>query len=165
MWERFLNTVLNLKEEHKVASIIDAGAILASKPMKEHIVPWISKNKKFNKNRKFKGISFCHENSWKVYKLSSHEEIDRGTSIPDNETFVIFDEYRTRGADMKMDANISAVLTLSPTITKDSLMQAVGRLRKIGRNQKVIILITDEVKAKIRKEYKFKNSMDTREKV
>lgn len=91
MWERFLNTVLSLPSEHKVASIIDVGAILASKPMKEHIVPWISRNNKFNIDRKFKGISFCSDNSWKVYKLSTHDEIDRGTSIPDNETFVIFD--------------------------------------------------------------------------
>lgn len=44
-----------------------------------------------------------------------------------------------------MDSNITAVLTLSPTITKDSLMQAVGRLRKIGRNQKVVIIMTDEI--------------------
>jgi hypothetical protein len=41
-----------------------------------------------------------------------------------------------------MDKNITAVLSLSPDITKDSLMQAVGRLRKIGRNQKVIILLS-----------------------
>lgn len=43
---------------------------------------------------------------------------------------------------MKMDADIIAVLTLSPLMTKDALMQAVGRLRKIGRNQKLIILMT-----------------------
>jgi hypothetical protein len=42
-----------------------------------------------------------------------------------------------------MNANVVAVLTLSSTITKDSLMQAVGRLRKIGRNQKVLILMSE----------------------
>lgn len=41
-----------------------------------------------------------------------------------------------------MDADITAVLTLSPSITKDTLMQAVGRLRKIGRKQKLVILLT-----------------------
>jgi len=41
-----------------------------------------------------------------------------------------------------MDANVVAILTLSSTITKDSLMQAVGRLRKLGRNQKLIIFMT-----------------------
>ena len=43
---------------------------------------------------------------------------------------------------MKMGADITAVLTLSPTITKDTLMQAVGRLRKLGRNQKIVIMLT-----------------------
>ena len=79
---------------------------------------------------------------WKVYDLNSREFIGKGTSVPDHETFVIFDEYRTRGADIKLNANAVAVLSLSPMLTKDSLMQAVGRLRKIGRNQKVIILLT-----------------------
>lgn len=148
-----------------MASIIDAGAVLASKPLKDHIVPWISKYRQFNPTRKFKGILFCSDNIWKVYKLSSHEFIDRNTSIPDNETFVIFDEYRTRGADVKMDANIAAVLTLNSNITKDSLMQAVGRLRKIGRNQRVVILMTEEVKLRIRRTVQYKDSMSTTEKV
>jgi hypothetical protein len=42
-----------------------------------------------------------------------------------------------------MDSNISAVLTLSITITKDALMQAIGRLRKLGRNQKLVIILTN----------------------
>ena len=50
---------------------------------------------------------------------------------------------------MKMDPGSIAALSLSPVLTKDSLMQAVGRLRKIGRNQKLIILLTKEIKAKI----------------
>lgn len=46
-----------------------------------------------------------------------------------------------------MDFDATAVLTLSCSITKDNLMQAVGRLRKIGRNQKVIIMLTPEIKS------------------
>ena len=100
-----------------------------------------------------------------MYKLDSHEDIEKGTSIADDETFVIFDEYRTRGADMKMDANITAVLSITPSITKDTLMQAVGRLRKIGRNQKVIILLTAEIKEKIKADSQYKDSLSTRDKV
>lgn len=61
-----------------------------------------------------------------------------------------------------MDANVAAVLTLSPTITKDSLMQAVGRLRKIGRSQKVVIVMTDEVKLRLKKDRLYKESMSTK---
>ena len=87
---------------------------------------------------------------WKVYDVKTYEFVDKGTSIQDHETFVIFDEYRTRGADMKMSRDVTAALSLSPTLTKDSLMQAIGRLRKIGRSQKVKIFLIEEIKKKIK---------------
>lgn len=42
IWKQFLNKLFELPREHKVASIIDAGAILASKSLKDDIVPWIA---------------------------------------------------------------------------------------------------------------------------
>ena len=125
---------------------------------------WVANHEKFP-SRKFRGISFCDENVWKVYDLNSREFIEKGTSIPDHETFVVFDEYRTRGADMKMNADVVAALSLSPVLTKDSLMQAVGRLRKIGRDQKVVILLTSEVKAKIKEMFGFGDKWETVDKV
>ena len=55
---------------------------------------------------------------------------------------MIFDEARTRGADIKMKASTVAALTLGPNMTKDKLMQAAGRLRKMGNNQKLYLLST-----------------------
>jgi hypothetical protein len=76
------------------------------------------------------GISFCDNTGrWFVYDIEGKFYIPRGTTIPDHQTFVIFDQARTRGADL----------------TKDSLMQAAGRLRKLGRNQSLIIMATHEV--------------------
>ncbi len=100
------------------------------------------KNRRFNKE-KFKGVTFCDENGkWKVYDTVTLSVVERGTSIPEHDTFVIFDEARTRGADIKMGTNVHAVVSLSPTMTKDKLMQAVGRLRKFGRNQEIYIMGT-----------------------
>lgn len=42
-----------------------------------------------------------------------------------------------------MDKNIIALLTLSTNLPKDDFMQAVGRLRKFGRNQKLLIIMTN----------------------
>ena len=39
-----------------------------------------------------------------------------------------------------MDTNVVAALSLGPDLTKDKFMQAAGRLRKLGRNQSIIIL-------------------------
>jgi len=43
---------------------------------------------------------------------------------------------------MKIKPNMTASLSLGPDMTKDKLMQAAGRLRKFGRNQKINILST-----------------------
>jgi hypothetical protein len=80
-----------------------------------------------------------------VYDIEGKFYIPRGTTIPDNQTFVVFDQARTRGADLKMDADVVAALSLGPELTKDSLMQAAGRLRKLGRNQSLVIMATHEV--------------------
>lgn len=47
-----------------------------------------------------------------------------------------------------MDENIVAAMSLGPDLTKDKFMQAAGRLRKLGRNQSIIILATHEVFSK-----------------
>ena len=44
---------------------------------------------------------------------------------------------------MKIKVDAVAALSLGPIMTKDSMMQAVGRLRKFGRNQKIMILSTE----------------------
>lgn len=54
----------------------------------------------------------------------------------------MFDEARTRGADLKMSADVVAAISLGPKMTKDKFMQAAGRLRKLGRDQKLIIMAT-----------------------
>ena len=55
---------------------------------------------------------------------------------------MIFDEARTRGADIKMKSGVKAVLSLSPNMAKDRLMQAAGRLRMFGRSQQLFIKAT-----------------------
>ena len=100
----------------------------------------------FEGSDRFKGITFCDEDGkWKVYDTVSLSIVERGSTISEMETFVIFDEARTRGADILMKSTTKAVLTLSPNMNKDKMMQAVGRLRKFGRNQKIYIFGTSEV--------------------
>lgn len=44
-----------------------------------------------------------------------------------------------------MDGDVVAAVSLGPDLSKDKFMQAVGRLRKLGRNQSIIIMATHEV--------------------
>jgi hypothetical protein len=65
-------------------------------------------------------------------------------SMMDKDTFIIFDDARTRGADMKMSQGAVAMVTLGPQMTKDKFMQGVGRLRKFGHDQKIVLAFTTE---------------------
>lgn len=141
LWQRFINLSL----EKKVGCIIDVGALCVGKSLKHEIVPWIAMHELFD-SEKYRGISFCDEfGKWQIFDIEGKFFIDRGTTIPDHQTFVIFDEARTRGADLKMDSSVVAALSLGTQLTKDKLMQAAGRLRKLGRNQSLIIMATHEV--------------------
>ena len=64
-----------------------------------------------------------------------------------------------------MNSNITGVISLGPNLTKDNLMQAAGRLRKIGRNQKIVFVMTSEVKEKIKKFCDYSDELSLREKV
>ncbi|KAE9143712.1 hypothetical protein PF005_g12398 [Phytophthora fragariae] len=69
----------------------------------------------------------------------------KSASMQEKETFVIFDEARSRGSDMKLPHEASALLTLGPKLTKDKLMQGAGRMRQLGCNQTLWIASFDEV--------------------
>jgi hypothetical protein len=129
-----------------VGCIIDAGAILVGGSLENEIVPFIAKHELFEGSNNFKGITFCDANGkWKVYDTTTLSIVERGSSIAEQYTFIIFDEARTIGADIMMKPNMKAVVTISPKMPKGKLMQAGGRLRKFGRNQKIYILGTPEI--------------------
>lgn len=44
-----------------------------------------------------------------------------------------------------MDSKVVAAISLGPKMTKDKFMQAAGRLRKLGRDQKLVIMATHEI--------------------
>jgi hypothetical protein len=44
-----------------------------------------------------------------------------------------------------MSSDITAAISLGPHMTKDKFMQAAGRLRRLGRDQKLKIMATQEI--------------------
>ncbi|OQD78015.1 hypothetical protein PENANT_c098G01996 [Penicillium antarcticum] len=63
--------------------------------------------------------------------------------------FVFLDEAHTRGIDLKLPSNYRAAVTLGPGITKDKLVQACMRMRKLGNGQSVVFCVPEEVKFNI----------------
>lgn len=62
---------------------------------------------------------------------------------------VFLDEAHTRGTDLRLPADYQAAVTLGAYVTKDRLVQACMRMRKLGRGQSVVLLIPREIEQKI----------------
>ncbi|KAK0643172.1 hypothetical protein B0T16DRAFT_391740 [Cercophora newfieldiana] len=64
--------------------------------------------------------------------------------------FVFLDQAHTRGTDLKLPDKYRAAVTLGPGLTKDALVQACMRMRKLGRGQSVTFLVSPEMGKRIR---------------
>ncbi|KAH0531231.1 hypothetical protein TsFJ059_000090 [Trichoderma semiorbis] len=62
---------------------------------------------------------------------------------------VYLDEAHTRGTDLKLPMHYRAAVTLGPGLTKDRLVQACMRMRKLGQGQSVVFCISEEIQARI----------------
>ncbi|KAF2835464.1 hypothetical protein M501DRAFT_432682 [Patellaria atrata CBS 101060] len=62
---------------------------------------------------------------------------------------VFLDEAHTRGTDLRLPEYYKAAVTLGPNLTKDRLVQACMRMRKLGKGQSVVFCVPEEIKTKI----------------
>ncbi|KAG3254610.1 hypothetical protein PI124_g827 [Phytophthora idaei] len=128
-----------------VQALIDTGALLAG-VMNHEAAEFLLERSDFA----FAGVTYFDNrnktNCWMVAEKDRRLVLPlKESSMLEKDTFVIFDEARSRGSDMKLPPNASAVLTLGPRLTKDKLMQGAGRMRQLGRNQTLWIASFDEV--------------------
>ncbi|KAG7289873.1 hypothetical protein NEMBOFW57_006250 [Staphylotrichum longicolle] len=63
---------------------------------------------------------------------------------------VFLDQAHTRGTDLKLPDNYRAAVTLGPGVTKDTLVQACMRMRKLGQGQSVSFIVSPEMQKRIR---------------
>ncbi|CAI5746922.1 unnamed protein product [Peronospora destructor] len=137
-------SVLRFALDKKAQALIDTGALLAG----------VSNNGAANfllgqPDFDFAGVTYfdCEQlNCWMISEKARQIKVPlKKASMLEKETFVIFDEARSRGSDMKLLPDAVAVLTLGPKLTKDKLMQGAGRMRQLGCNQTLWIASFDEV--------------------
>jgi hypothetical protein len=118
--------------------------LAACRAAAEHILPLLDRSQ-------FKGVCYFDEGerAWMVVDLQGRRKHRHSSPIRESEAFTIFDEARCRGADLQLRLDAVGLLTLGPTTCKDKLMQAAGRLRKLGKGQTLRIVGTADVTAKI----------------
>ncbi|KAF2276055.1 uncharacterized protein EI97DRAFT_47175 [Westerdykella ornata] len=62
---------------------------------------------------------------------------------------IYLDDAHTRGIDLKLPREYRAAVTLGTKVTKDKLVQACMRMRKLGKGQSVVFLVPEEIQIKI----------------
>ncbi|KAK7694114.1 hypothetical protein QCA50_003690 [Cerrena zonata] len=67
-----------------------------------------------------------------------------------DECVVYLDDAHTCGTDLKLPRDARAVVTLGPKVTKDRLVQACMRMRKLGHGQSVMFCAPPEIDRRIR---------------
>ncbi|TFA98909.1 hypothetical protein CCMA1212_009268 [Trichoderma ghanense] len=66
-----------------------------------------------------------------------------------DQCLVFLDEAHTRGTDLRLPPDYQAAVTLGANLTKDKLVQACMRMRKLGKGQSVVFCIPREIEQKI----------------
>ncbi|GFH47532.1 hypothetical protein CTEN210_04007 [Chaetoceros tenuissimus] len=122
-------------------ALIDCGALLVGVSC-EDIALSIQEHISTNSN-KLQGVTFYDDQrrEWMVLEKSGRCVPKFQSSFEEKDTFVIFDEPRCRGVDMKLRPDAVAALTIGQDLTKDKFMQAAGRMRKLHDSQSLEIVL------------------------
>lgn len=138
--------IIEQLKSQNAQAVIDAGALLAGVSNEE--LAW-KVMAAFGSNGicRFKGIIFFDDSStngqWMALEPSGRLLPKDRSPVQESEAFAIFDEPRCRGADLKLNKEAIALLTLGPRMCKDKLMQAAGRMRSLSRGQSLVLTGTE----------------------
>lgn len=142
-----LDNLADLVNANDADAFIDAGALLCNYPLDQVAKFFLSRVKD-----KFKGVVYfsTRKCGWRVIDRKPCETSLKSSSILESDAFVIYDQSRCRGADMKLRPDAKAILSIGPCQQKDSLMQAAGRLRQLDFGQTIIATTTPNVELMIK---------------
>ena len=140
------SAVMQLVIDRAARALIDAGATMAglsNTQVAEALCDKLSDN--------LQGVVYFEpeEASWYVLSRQGRRWPQSSSPLHERDCLVYFDESRCRGADMKLNTDALAVLTIGPGMCKDKLMQAAGRMRKLDRGQLLLFAVPPELVPKI----------------
>jgi hypothetical protein len=137
-WKKLLAVAIRLATH----ALIDTGALLAGISNVEAADFILSLPKST-----FRGVLYFEitKKSWMVKTGTGQMWSLRSSPIQPIDCFTIFDEGRCRGADIVLKSGAIGLVTLGPKMTKDKLMQGLGRLRMLDRTQSVMLIGSEDV--------------------
>ncbi|CAF0948665.1 unnamed protein product, partial [Didymodactylos carnosus] len=141
-----LTEIVNYKSSIQV--ILDVGALLVDRTNCEIAVKWLNMSDKTKIDYavyfESDSIVACDRQFHRHLFLTSpaSERLDRSV--------VYLDEIHTRGTDFKFPNGFRAAVTLGSGLTKDRLVQACMRMRKLGHDHSLSFWSSNEVHQQIR---------------
>ena len=142
--QHLLDTVLSL--DPPVDVILDVGAQILELVNVEVARTWLSKHP-----MKLAAVFVNDSDELSVVDRDGRVDVLRSSSFFTRlDTCLIFlDEAHTRGIDLVLPTTYRAAVTLGAGLTKDRLVQACMRMRKLGKGQTVVFCISPEIQTKI----------------
>ncbi|KAF4493821.1 hypothetical protein FAGAP_10050 [Fusarium agapanthi] len=142
-----LQMVSNMSSNTRV--ILDVGAQVVDLTNQQFTKQWLAC---YQDHASTQAVVFFNDNDEIVVIDRSGKTEDFQTSPFSQQLdlcLVFLDEAHTRGTDLKLPANYRAVVTLGAGLTKDRLVQACMRMRKLGKGQTVEFCIPWEIEHNI----------------
>ncbi|KAI0506704.1 hypothetical protein F5B22DRAFT_639075 [Xylaria bambusicola] len=146
--QRILDKVIAFKQPVRV--ILDVGAQILELNNRQVAESWLH----MVRNTEVQATVFVNDDDeLSVIDRQGNVELLQTSSYATrlNACLVFLDEAHTRGIDLKLPDDYRAAVTLGANLTKDRLVQACMRLRKLGRGQSVVFCVSAEIQDKIQR--------------
>ncbi|KAI6405712.1 hypothetical protein MCOR23_002529 [Pyricularia oryzae] len=148
--DQLLNMVMGMQQEVQV--LLDVGAQILELGNVQVAKQWLRMHQEQgNASTKQAYVYFNDDDNLCVVDLRGKTELLQTSPFATalNVCLVFLDEAHTRGTDLKLPDDYRAAVTLGANLTKDRLVQACMRMRKLGKGQTVVFCIPPEIKVKI----------------
>ncbi|KAJ4287163.1 hypothetical protein N0V90_012561 [Kalmusia sp. IMI 367209] len=136
--------------EPRTRVILDAGAQILELSNIQVAEMWLRISN--SNSTKARAVVYFNENE-ELSVLDNSDRVELLQTSPYakhlDECLVYLDQAHTRGTDLKMPKHYRAAVTLGANLTKDTLVQACMRMRKLGKGQSVIFCIPEEIQMKV----------------
>ncbi|KAM0718943.1 hypothetical protein Q7P37_006015 [Cladosporium fusiforme] len=150
--EHLLSTVLNLQPPVQV--ILDVGAQILEYDNLDLAKEWLRLD-----NSGKEAVVFVNDSD-ELCVVDRRGRVDQLQTSPFASRLDIclafLDESHTRGIDLRLPSDYRAAVTLGAHLTRDRLVQACMRMRKLGKGQSVVFCVSPEIQSKIRENKAFK---------
>ncbi|EGG19504.1 hypothetical protein DFA_00082 [Cavenderia fasciculata] len=139
---------LNNKNYYNI--LIDAGALMIGKSNEDVVKRWLE----LESTTRIDGALFFENDKLTTIDREGKKFIFSQSPLSDrlDRVLVYLDDYHTRGVDIKLPINSNAIVTVGNKITKEKLLQACMRMRKLGQGQTISILISKNLGIELKNE-------------